>query len=195
MSLVNRMKLQVFFLTALCASLVVIGLYFDLSKSEWAAWVQSVGSIAAIGLAFHLGRLEHARAVKAAEEAIHGHQECVFSLLWCARENFRECLEAYSHGIGWTKDHMIIFSKITASRIAIEAYQLSGIGSPQIVIGVLKATAALRSMESTLERSSQLVGNGPVMETRLGDIDDALTAAIEGVRRVMTRPPPSELLA
>ncbi|MGH8857686.1 MAG: hypothetical protein ACREXG_06620 [Polaromonas sp.] len=57
------------FVVAFVAVLITIGLLFDLNKSEWAAWVQAVGSIAAIVGAVWAARRQISAQVKIAQDA------------------------------------------------------------------------------------------------------------------------------
>lgn len=52
------------FAIASAAALVLLGRSFDLSKSDWAAWVQAVGSIAAIAGAYFIGERQAIAALK-----------------------------------------------------------------------------------------------------------------------------------
>lgn len=47
------------------AAIATTGMYFDLNKSEWASWVQALGSIAAIVGAYLIADFQHRRQVEA----------------------------------------------------------------------------------------------------------------------------------
>jgi hypothetical protein len=54
----------------IASTLIMIGSYYDLNKSEWAAWVQAIGSIAAILGAFWISH----RQVVAASRDVHSRR-------------------------------------------------------------------------------------------------------------------------
>lgn len=54
---------------AVAANLIVVGMRFDLSKTDWSGWVQAIGSIAALLGAFILGKQQSATALGAIHEA------------------------------------------------------------------------------------------------------------------------------
>lgn len=55
--------------TGAIVDLVLVGREFDLSKSDWASWVQAIGSIAAILFAYVLGEKQAKVAFASVREA------------------------------------------------------------------------------------------------------------------------------
>ncbi|MFJ2989920.1 hypothetical protein ACIPF8_18805 [Collimonas sp. NPDC087041] len=58
-----------FFVIALFAVLINLGIRYNLSKSDWAAWVQAIGSIGAILAAVGVVQFQHIQQARLAAEA------------------------------------------------------------------------------------------------------------------------------
>ena len=65
----NPVVLTILLITGVVIDLVLLGRAYCLDKSEWAAWVQAVGSIVAIFLAFLIGERQATAALRSVREA------------------------------------------------------------------------------------------------------------------------------
>ena len=91
-----------------CAALVVTGLGQGLGKSDWAAWVQAVGSIFALGVAIAVSAYQNSEQKKHVDQA-NAHQEqrdakananALKGLLLGIRAELMTSLEAVEANIG-----------------------------------------------------------------------------------------------
>lgn len=79
------------------AAVIGIGVAFDLGKSDWAAWVQAVGSIAAIFSAIWISNNQHEK-----ERLQRAAQECEDSV--AAFEAVAEMIQQASYFTKWATD-------------------------------------------------------------------------------------------
>jgi hypothetical protein len=126
--------------------LVWLGLKFDLGKSDWAAWVQAVGSIAAIAGAWVIGKRQsdtaYLHAMRLQENDRHNRVLAVFPIAARAHELIVELDNMpYDH---YYKGHYSAPS-FRACIKAIEAIPLHELGKFGLVEGYMQMQQALEA--------------------------------------------------
>lgn len=88
---INKLYLSILFLVLFLVIFIFFGFHFDLNKSEWASWVQAVGSIMAIGAAGAIA-IYQTNVVRRLEQDKRNAEEVV-------KLNVVKALLARSHGL------------------------------------------------------------------------------------------------
>lgn len=136
----------------------LIGDYFCLSKSDWASWVQAIGSIAAIAGAFlvgrHQGEIQMEVAAKERRDLLNDHYSTIKGVVDRA---FQKCLniEHYFRDDGPFGNLAFVISYSeddfsSAIRLLTEApiYELR---SGELVEGILDLRDAMQSMQEWIQ--------------------------------------------
>lgn len=96
--------------------LIVLGIGWDLSKSEWAAWVQAIGSITAIFVALWVVQIQHAKEVSLKKEVERqNHRRQLSTLKWIYNSVAETCSSS-ANKVGHDNIRWDLESEILAER-------------------------------------------------------------------------------
>lgn len=177
-------------------NLIVIGLMNDLSKSDWASWVQAFGAIAAIlasgAIATLQARRQYTDAARLQREAQHQADirisEAVESLSdWSVQHvlyTIRELKRDYSvfKLIATGKRHFDR-TRVTHIQEDLEAIPLPGLPTSAMVASIIRMRANTRQIESSIEMA--LTHHQNVSAASFVHFCDALESSHMGMCRAL----------
>lgn len=136
--------------SAAITAFICSGLYFDWNKSEWAAWVQAIGSIAALGVAIFVMSRQNAHSAKLVVQAdalaVLRRAETVLIMAESAHWQITNCLNDVDRNIEQRNavelnaslaSTKIVMSEVKPRLVSIPIHDL---GSAQLAEGVIRLT-------------------------------------------------------
>ncbi len=148
------------------AALVAIGLKSDLSKSDWASWVQAIGSIGAILAAFGIANAqtrtvrEQVRQESAATDlARYRAIRAVASILFATADQMRNAWESRdAQQVGTRElDHLL------DSKRVLESFGVFELPDPDLVVRLLTLPRAVANLHQTwVQAANEAESPGPV---------------------------------
>ncbi len=184
-----------YFYGALALSLVIgligAGMNFDLNKSEWASWVQAVGSIVAILASMEIFRRQSASQAHQVEvQRIQSRMEkqiTAYAVCISANEMIEELCGAYgfggtTHSGGIANYFSAVYSPGAFDQMfaALQAIPLHELGSYQLTCGVLDIQNAIFRSDAFCNAR----GFGPV---DILDLDPRTPAVLSAISAIGTR--------
>lgn len=143
------------------AATVATGARLDLGKSDWAAWVQAIGTIVALGVAIFVMRGQNAAAAKLAVDAdLRTHQRrarSVSALVYRAERQISNCVDAVrSVAREGNQAHMRTMLRnankvLSARRSALEQIPAHDLGSYEMVEGLLGMIGCITVFEKIID--------------------------------------------
>ena len=186
------------------AGLVALGDHFDLNKSEWASWVQAVGSVAALAVAVFImakqarsaaalvadsDRISLVRRGSAVEALIANAHATIFVALGRIEEGLNDSIRA-----DWMLTRTVAGSlSLTEARATLSTVPLHELGSEKLVSATLEYLEAMMFLINTFEewRSSGSHQFSPVLARQVvnrykSNADNALNKFREGLATLGT---------
>jgi hypothetical protein len=171
---------------ALLLAIWRIGATFDLNKSEWAAWVQAVGSITAIGGAFVLGEIQArsslANELKIRQRDLERKNKSILSIAATARE-YAVAMEAmYQFGPPNLMELQFKYDSETLGHVinAIDVVPMHDLGSIEAVFALLQIKTSTvylhKHLDKDLKAASEMNASGESCETFRDDLKITIVA-------------------
>jgi hypothetical protein len=164
-----------------------------LTSSEWAAWVQAIGSILAIVAAWWIGHRQLRHAARTLEQAERANTEAVSSALYLICEQAVELVAEVerfpdTHGLSVDTERADrMFAQLTAL--------ISPVAPPRAVWLLVRAQSQVSRLQTLLKQSAgrSKLNNSGVYETLKSireELDAIRSSADDAARHVGTKPPP-----
>ncbi|MFC3457224.1 hypothetical protein [Massilia haematophila] len=153
------------------AALVSIGRGYGLNAGEWASWVQAVGSIAAILIAYFLGERQAQAAVDTMREAEQLSSARTYDQIVALAESvekFTESMSTIFHDGGF--DYLVLRHKydeaITESLLdSLKAVSAHELGSYNAILALTTLRKALQDFRDNMARIEQHLQSQRNLET------------------------------
>jgi hypothetical protein len=121
---------------------ICIGFLVGLSKSDWASWVQAIGSIGAIAGAFYLGE----RQAKVAERA---RRELVVAVAEFAFDAAQDTVRFFLYDPDRKRiDSDYLFTRLADGLVALRAVPLHEVGSAEAIKAIIKLRRVIERIEA-----------------------------------------------
>lgn len=167
-------------------TLIAIGCYTNLSKADWASWVQAVGSIAAISIGFILAdRQSRSAALQLRRERLVVDDEqarCALAVAMFVRAKLEPALQEM-RSPGSVRGYLEIsadYMDFDGVKRAIDSVPLFQLRSAEAMEGVLLLNACL----SKVQHMTRIGQQDPVFANR--DYDEFMAAAEEALNALDT---------
>lgn len=143
-------------IVVLAGFMIWLGSLWGLSKSDWAAWVQAVGSVAAVFVAVWIVRLQHQRDVRLRDESERGIRRRQLSALrwvFSAASNTCETVAARVHSehTTWTLQAELLAEQ----RRLFSSIGLSELPDAALVLRIHEFTQLLQHAHTVVEALAQ----------------------------------------
>lgn len=138
--------------------LIIVGNRADLSKSDWATWVQAVGSIGAIFAAFMIGARQADVALMSVREAAHLTEkrriEAVLGMVEFANSLADKCLDLFRED-GYSRLAYVLTQvddPLENLTVALNAIPMHEIGSAHAVSALIQLRSSTAYLEKAINR-------------------------------------------
>jgi hypothetical protein len=186
---------------ALLCAFIAMGRFYDLNKSEWAGWVQAVGSIVALGLALYIMNRQNKHAIQLVLDsdlrALRRRGESVMVLIQHAVYDTQILAEQLPEVVSRANTEEILamlnlsrrkISEAKSMLIAIPAHELGSYAMTsalQMAIGYLSDTALILEQDSVSDiyaNRSQMGASLLQQATRMSVAREAFEGGLEQLK-------------
>lgn len=148
------------------AGFTALGIYFDLNRSEWASWVQAIGSIAALAVALYIMSRQNKNAIRLVLDsdmrALRRRGQCVAAIVHNAAIDAAILADSFEEVCRRDVDeeiralHRISSTKITEAKVALLAVPAHDLGSHKMTSALHTSISCLSDIEMILAQNVEL---------------------------------------